>query len=205
MMLTKGVRASAYRWPSIESKMTTVTISQKAERNKRNLEKVGRIAAFVAVVALSIAIVLWGDRLKNLPTYGYPAIFLVSLLGNLSVIFPAPSYLVVFAASSTLDPLAVGVIAGLGATLGELTGYVAGASGKGMIENRPIYQRIRVAIEKWGMWIIFLLGAIPNFFFDIGGMVAGATRMPLWRFILAAWLGKSIRLTAVAMTGSAWL
>lgn len=185
--------------------MATVTISQKAERNKRNLQKVGRIGAFASVVALSLAILIWGDQLKNLPVYGYPAIFLVSLLGNLSVIFPAPSYLVVFAASSTLDPLAVGVIAGLGATLGELTGYVAGASGKGVIENRPVYQRIRAAIEKWGMGIIFLLGVIPNFFFDIGGMVAGATRMPLWRFILAAWLGKSIRLTALAMSGSAWL
>lgn len=185
--------------------MTTATISQRAERKKRNLQKIGRIAAFVSVVALSMVIVLWGNRLEHLPFYGYPAIFLVSLLGNLSVIFPAPSYLVVFAASSTLDPLAAGVIAGLGATLGELTGYVAGASGKAVIENRPIYQRIRAAIEKWGVWTIFLLGVIPNFFFDIGGMVAGATRMSLWRFILAAWLGKSIRLTVVAMTGSAWL
>ena len=185
--------------------MTTATISQKAERNKRNLQKIGRIAAFVSVIALSVAIIIWGDQVEDLPIYGYPAIFLVSLLGNLSVIFPAPSYIVVFAASSTLDPIAVGVIAGLGATLGELTGYVAGVSGKGVIENRPTYQRIRIAVEKWGVWIIFLLGVIPNFFFDIGGMVAGATRMPLWRFILAAWLGKSIRLTIVAMTGSAWL
>jgi membrane protein YqaA with SNARE-associated domain len=185
--------------------MTTITISQKAERKKQNLQRVGRIAAFVSVVVLSLAIVMWGDQLENLPIYGYPAIFLVSLVGNLSVIFPAPSYIVVFAASSTLDPIAVGVIAGLGATLGEITGYVAGASGKGMVEKRPTYQRIRLAVEKWGVWIIFLLGVIPNFFFDIGGMVAGATRMPLWRFLLAAWLGKSIRLTIVAMSGSAWL
>jgi len=185
--------------------MTSVTISQKAETNKRNLQRIGRVVAFVLVIALSVAILLWGNQIERLPVYGYPAIFLVSLIGNLSVIFPAPSYIVVFAASSTLDPVAVGVIAGLGATLGELTGYVAGASGKGVIENRPIYRRIRDAIEKWGVWIIFLLGVIPNFFFDIGGMVAGATRMPVWRFILAAWLGKSIRLTIVAMTGSAFL
>ena len=185
--------------------MTSATISQKAETNKRNLQRIGRVAAFVSVIALSVALVVWGDELERLPVYGYPAIFLVSLLGNLSVIFPAPSYLVVFAASGTLNPVAVGVIAGLGATLGELTGYVAGVSGKGVIENRPIYQRIRGAVEKWGVWIIFLLGVIPNFFFDIGGMVAGATRMSLWRFILAAWLGKSIRLTIVAMTGSAIL
>jgi membrane protein YqaA with SNARE-associated domain len=185
--------------------MTTVTISQKSEKNKRNFQKIGRVAAFVAVVALSLAIVMWGDQLENLHVYGYPAIFLISLLGNLSVLFPAPSYLVVFAASSTLDPVAVGVIAGLGASLGEISGYVVGASGKGVIEKKPIYQRVRAAVEKWGMWIIFLLGAVPNPFFDIGGMVAGATRMPLWRFLLAAWLGKSLRLTIVAMTGSAWL
>jgi membrane protein YqaA with SNARE-associated domain len=186
--------------------MTTVTINQKAEKNsKGTLQKVGRVVAFVSVIALSIAMVIWGDQVKHLDVYGYPAIFLVSLLGNLSVIFPAPSYIVVFAASSTLDPIAVGIIAGLGAALGETTGYIAGASGKGVVENRPIYQRIQGAVDKWGVWIIFLLGVVPNFFFDIGGMVAGATRMSLWRFLLAAWLGKSIRLTIVAMTGSAWL
>jgi len=187
--------------------MATISIDQKAEANKRNLRRIGRVAAFASVVALSVAVIVWGDRIESLPIYGYPAIFLVSLLGNLSVIFPAPSYLVVFAAggSGALDPIAVGVIAGLGATLGELTGYLAGASGKGVIEKRPIYQRIRRAVEKWGMGIIFILGVVPNFFFDIGGMVAGATRMSIWRFILAAWLGKSIRLTIVAMTGSAWL
>ena len=90
--------------------MTGVTISQKAERNKRNLQRIGRIAAFVTIIALSIAMVIWGDEVENLPVYGYPAIFLISLLGNLSVIFPAPSYIVVFAASSTLNPIAVGVI-----------------------------------------------------------------------------------------------
>jgi len=185
--------------------MATVSIDRKAEANKRLLQTIGRVAGFVFAVALSVAIIAWSDQIENLPVYGYPAIFLVSLLGNLSVIFPAPSYLVVFAASGALDPIAVGVVAGLGATLGELTGYLAGASGKGVVEDRPTYQRVCRAVEKWGMGIIFLLGVIPNFFFDIGGMVAGATRMPVWRFLLAAWLGKSIRLTLVAMSGSAWL
>ncbi len=185
--------------------MATVSVGREAENKKRNFQRIGRVFAFAFVIALSVATVIWSDQIENLPVYGYPAIFLVSLLGNLSVIFPAPSYLFVFAASSTLDPIAVGIIAGLGATLGELTGYLAGASGKGVIENRPTYQRICRAVERWGVWIIFLLGVVPNFFFDIGGMVAGATRMSLWRFILAAWLGKSIRLTIVAMSGSAWL
>ena len=152
--------------------MATVSIGRKAEANKRLLQTIGRVAAVVFVVALSVAIIAWSDQIENLPVYGYPAIFLISLLGNLSVIFPAPSYLVVFAASGSgaLDPIAVGVLAGLGATLGELTGYLAGASGKGVVEDRPTYQRVCRAVEKWGMGIIFLLGVIPNFFFDIGAL-----------------------------------
>lgn len=185
--------------------MSTVSIGRKVEANRGLLQTIGRVASFVFVAALSVAMIVWSDQIENLPIYGYPAVFLISLLGNLSVIFPTPSYLVVFAAGSTLDPIAIGVLAGLGASLGELTGYLAGASGKGVVEDRPAYQRICRAMEKWGMGIIFLLGVIPNFLFDVGGMVAGATRMPLWRFILAAWLGKSIRLTVVAMSGSAWL
>ena len=187
-------------WKVVER--ATIKLGKITADNKGLLQKIGRVTAFVFVFLLSAAIFVWGDRIENLPVYGYPAVFLISFLGNLSVILPAPSYLVVFAAGATLDPIVIGIVAGLGATLGELSGYLAGASGKAVIEERPVYQRISLAISKWGMGIIFLLGVIPNFFFDIGGMLAGATRMSLWKFILAAWMGKSIRLSVVALIGS---
>jgi membrane protein DedA with SNARE-associated domain len=49
-------------------------------------------------------------------------------------------------------------------------------------------------MERHGMLAIFLLAAIPNPIFDVGGLIAGVLKMPVWRFLLAAIIGKSIRL-----------
>ena len=185
--------------------MTTLTSSVKVSANKKRWQTIGRIGGFSVVIAITLAIIIWGDEVKNLPIYGYPAIFIISVLGNATVVFPAPSYLVVFAAGSTLDPIGIGIVAGLGGALGELTGYLAGASGKGSVDERPIYKRIHKGMLKSGTIVIFLLAAIPNLFFDFGGMLAGATRMPVWRFVLVAWAGKSIRMTIIALTGSMFL
>ena len=49
--------------------------------------------------------------------------------------------------------------------------------------------------------VIFKLAAIPNPLFDIGGLVAGALGMPIWRFLLSVWLGKSLRFALLATIG----
>jgi len=100
-----------------------------------------------------------------------------------------------------LNPLAVGIAAGLGAALGELTGYLAGIGGRAVIERRGFYDRLEGWMRKGGPLVIFLLAAIPNPAFDVGGMMAGALRMPIWHFYLAAWAGKSVRFTLLAMGG----
>jgi membrane protein YqaA with SNARE-associated domain len=164
-----------------------------------------RILGLLVAIAITVGIYLARDQIAQLPAYGFPTVFLISLLGNASVIVPAPSFAVAFVAGGSLNPIAVGVIAGLGAALGELTGYLAGASGKGVVDRRPTYQKLRRGMEKSGFLVIFTLGVVPNFLFDVGGILAGAVRMPVWQFLLAAWLGKSIRLSIVAATGYLWL
>ena len=182
--------------------MATLASDLKVEANKRRWRTIGRIGGFTLVVAITVAIFVWGEEVPNLPIYGYPAVFLISLVGNATLVLPAPFYLVVGAAGSTLDPLTVGIVAGLGAALGELTGYLAGASGKGSVEEKRHYKWIERHMKKSGPIVIFLLGAIPNFFFDIGGLLAGVTRMPVWQFLLVAWAGKSVRMTIIALVGS---
>jgi membrane protein YqaA with SNARE-associated domain len=182
--------------------MATLASDLKVEARKRRWRLFARIGGFALVVAITVAILLWGKEVPNLPIYGYPAVFLISLLGNATLVFPAPSYLVVGAAGSNLDPLTVGIVAGLGAALGELTGYLAGASGKSSVEEKKHYLWVERHMKKSGHIVIFLLGAIPNFFFDIGGLLAGVTRMPIWQFILLAWAGKSIRMTVIALVGN---
>lgn len=171
------------------------------ERKKRRVQA-GRAVAFLLVLGISVAIMLGRNQIERLAVYTYPAVFLVSLLGHATVLMPVPSFAVAFTAGVALDPLVVGLVAGLGAAIGEMTGYLAGFGGQGVIEDRPLFRRIRRWMEKSGTLVIFLLSALPNPFFDVGGMMAGVARMPIWRFLLAGWLGKSIRLSVVAFTGA---
>jgi len=100
------------------------------------------------------------------------------------------------------QPFLRALAAGSGATLGELTGYLVGFSGQGVVENKKWYDRISRWMLKYGDLTIFLLALIPNPFFDIAGMVAGALKMPLWRFLLWVWLGKCLKMLAFALGGA---
>lgn len=160
------------------------------------------VAAVLAAIGISVGIVLLRDHIKDFAIYGYPGVFLISLIGNATLILPAPSYAVVFAVGGALNPVAVGIVAGLGAALGELTGFLAGIGGRAVVEDRALYRRLENRMRsKGGVVVIFLLALIPNPAFDIGGIVAGTLRMPVWQFVLAAWAGKSIRFMLVAFSG----
>ena len=161
-----------------------------------------RVLAFLFIVVLSLLIIRYGNRLAVLGAYGYPGLFLLNLLASATLILPAPGIALAFAAGAALNPFLVGLAVGSGSTLGELTGYIAGASGRGMIKNDPNYPRVRDAMAKYGLWIIILLSLVPNPIFDIAGMVAGATRIPVWQFLAAAWIGKVAKATLIALAGA---
>ena len=161
-----------------------------------------RLLVILAVLGLSVAIFALRGQFKEMAAVGYPGIFLVSLLGNATIVLPAPSLALVFAMGSALPPLFVGLAAGAGEALGELTGYAAGFGGRGVIEDRKTFQRLEAWMQRAGGITVFVLSAIPNPFVDLAGMAAGALRYPIWRFLLACWLGKTLKTTLVAWAGS---
>jgi membrane protein YqaA with SNARE-associated domain len=160
-----------------------------------------RLLALVVVVGISVAIFAWRKQLAGLGVYGYPGIFLLSLIGNATVILPAPSLAIVFVAGSSLSPLLVGLAAGTGEALGEMTGYVIGLGGGSVIEHGPRYAQIHDWMERRGLWVILILSMIPNPFFDLAGISAGASGVPAWKFLLVCWAGKVVKTTLVAWTG----
>lgn len=180
------------------------SIDQHPILNWRTIRQspLGRFASIAAILAFSAAILLAWDNIERLGLYGYPAVFIVSMIANAAFLLPAPGIALVFAAGGVLDPIAVGVTAGLGAALGELTGYFVGMSGQTVFEDRPLYWRIESWMRKSGTLAIFVLAAVPNPVFDIGGLIAGVLRMPAWRFVLGAWLGKSLRFVILAYAGA---
>ncbi|GAB4506301.1 MAG: VTT domain-containing protein [Anaerolineales bacterium] len=172
------------------------------ERAQRARMTVLRIFVLLIVLAVTGLIVYFRDRLQQFAGYGYPGVFLVSLAGNATVVLPAPSLAVVFAMGAVLKPVLVGLVAGVGEALGELTGYLAGFSGRALIENRARYEQITAWMRRNGALTVLVLSFIPNPFFDLAGMAAGALKYPVWKFLLFCWTGKTMKTTLIALAGA---
>jgi uncharacterized membrane protein YdjX (TVP38/TMEM64 family) len=97
--------------------------------------------------------------------------------------------------------LVVGVVAGFAESLGEFTGYAAGVGGSAILEKRQIYQRIRTWIERRAFLTVFAMAFAPAPLFDVAGVAAGATRVPIRVFYPAVLTGKICRDIIVATAG----
>lgn len=164
--------------------------------------QVARIGAIIFVIALTVILFLNRSKVQQLGALGYPGIFLVSILANATIILPVPGILITSAMGAIFNPFWVAVAAGTGAALGELTGYLAGFGGQGIIENRKWYDRFERWMKKYGDITIFVLAIIPNPLFDVAGLTAGALRMPLWRYLIWVTLGKIIKMMIFAYFGA---
>jgi uncharacterized membrane protein YdjX (TVP38/TMEM64 family) len=161
-----------------------------------------RIAALVAVILISVYIFSIRDQAARLAIYGYPGIFLISFLSYATVILPAPGIAIIFTMGTIFNPLAVGLVAGAGAALGELVGYLAGFSGQAVVEHRDHYERLTHWMEKNGALTVFLLALVPNPFFDVAGIIAGILKMPVAKFLFWCWAGETLKMTMFAYLGS---
>ena len=168
----------------------------------RFLMNILRILALVAVVGITLFFYSIRDRMEEFQQWGYPGIFLIALLANATVLLPAPGVAVIYAMGAIFsNPFGVGLAAGLGGTVGELSGYLAGFSGQAIVERMDVYNRVKPWVDKYGGWAILVLAAIPNPFFDIAGIAAGIAKMPLQTFLLFAGIGQLIKMTAFALAG----
>jgi len=161
-----------------------------------------RIFALAAVIGITVYIYSIRERVDEFAAYGYPGIFLVMLMANATVIIPAPGVAVVFAMGSVFNPILVALAAGTGGAIGELSGYLAGFSGQAIVENTQTYDRISPWVQKYGVWAILVLSAIPNPFFDLAGIAAGVAKIPVWKFLLFCWAGQIIKMAMFAYAGA---
>jgi len=164
--------------------------------------KVIRVLALLFVVALTVVIFLFRDRIRHLEGYGYLGVFLISVLAYATVIIPLPGVVITTAMGAVFNPLWVAVAAGSGAGIGELTGYLAGFSGQAVVEQAGWYERIEKWMRKYGDPTILILAAIPNPLFDVVGIVAGVLKMPIYRFLFWAVMGNIIKMLFFAYGGA---
>jgi uncharacterized membrane protein YdjX (TVP38/TMEM64 family) len=183
------------------SQLNEVTTSAERKQERRNGLLV-RIAAIAAAIIITIVIILFSNRIEELQALGYVGAFLIMLIGNATVVFPVPGIVFVIAMGSTLNPWLVGLAAGPGAALGEFTGYLAGYGGAAPLEKTKMYKRFDRWMDRFGPLIVFAFAVFPNPVFDMAGLLAGASHMPWWQFLVAAWLGKTIQGIGLAWAGA---
>ena len=184
--------------------MESEPLAESAEPRK-GLSKRGmtilRIVILVAVIALTVVLLIYRDSIQALKGYGYPGIFLFSILANATILVPIPGVVFTSAMGAVFNPFWVSIAAGAGASLGELSGYLAGFSGQAVVENRQNYERVVHWMEKYGDITILVLAFIPNPLFDLAGMVAGILKMPIWKFLIYCVIGKILKMMMFAYAG----
>ena len=160
-----------------------------------------RAVVMLAVIALTIVLLIYRDQIQVLQAYGYPGIFLFSILANATVLVPIPGVIFTSAMGAVFNPFWVAIAAGAGAALGELSGYLAGFSGQAVVENAKRYDQVVHWMEKYGDITILVLAFIPNPLFDLAGMTAGILKMPVWKFLIYCVIGKILKMMMFAYAG----
>jgi len=159
---------------------------------RRVLPALGLLVAIAIMVG--IFYLYWQNPyiFRELRAYGYLGAFIISVILNATIILPVSNMAIMMTLGATLpSPLIVGLAGGAGAAIGEMTGYVAGRSGRGLLVKNKVYTRVESWVKRWGWIAVFIMSIFP-FVFDIVGIIAGALRMPFWRFVLACWGGRTI-------------
>jgi uncharacterized membrane protein YdjX (TVP38/TMEM64 family) len=164
-----------------------------------------RLVALTAVIAITVYIYSIRDRAAEFEQYGYLGIFVISFMAYATVVLPAPGVAVVAAMGGVFNPFLVGLVAGLGAACGELVGYLAGYSGRGVAEKIKIYDQLVSFTRRFGAWGVLILSIIPNPFFDLAGLAAGTLKLSVYRFFLACWVGETAKMMVFAYGGATFL
>jgi membrane protein YqaA with SNARE-associated domain len=131
--------------------------------------------------------------IERFSSAAYLVVFGTTLVSNAGIVVPVAIHIsIMVAAASEWDPVLIALVASVAGALGEITGYYAGYLGKRIVlaESMPGYGRLVAWMKRYGPWAIFVISFQPILPVDIAGLVAGASKIPLWKFLLPCWAGK---------------
>lgn len=137
--------------------------------------------------------------------FGYLGAFAVSFLGNATILVPFPYVVIPFVLGADMghNPWLVGLVSGIGAAMGEMTGYFAGYYGGRLLKEEDKinafseYVQRRPSMTPFMIWVLAVM-PIPD---DILIVPLGVARYSWWRVFVPLLIGKAIFLTAIAWAG----
>lgn len=103
------------------------------------------------------------DFVNYFAQFGYLGIFLISVIGSISVIFPIPYTISYYIFGATMDPLFVAIVGGLGSAIGEVSGYLLGYYGQRLVNEKQKKKMIYLMkiFDRYGPITLFLFALTP--------------------------------------------
>jgi len=185
----------------IEERVDSVAVRSQDWLLKHRDAIVRIIMILVVLGCIVVGVVMWLTGSLDFRTVGYPGIWVFNFIGSASIFVPVPGLAAVCVGGHpdlALNLVAVGVIAGSAQALGELSGYVAGVTGQGLLQRSRHYPRACDWMRRRGTIFLFLMAVIPNPVFDIAGMAAGSTGYSVRKFLAVLFVAKSLRSVGIA-------
>ena len=139
--------------------------------------------------------------------FGFIGVFLVSLIGASSIVFPIPYTVVIFwlSANTNLNPIFLMISAGVGSALGEIVGYTVGYAAKGVVgekTRRKFDAMLKVLMKHKNIWplLIFLFAftPLPD---DLIFVPLGLARFNFFRVFFPCLMGKLAMFYVIIMGG----
>lgn len=159
-------------------------------------------AALAALLAFNLVVyLLLGTEpvqaaLGRLEGWGIVGAFVLAFVTNVTVALPVPyNPIVLQMMEASQNPWLIALVVALGASLGEISGYLAGRAGRGSFAGTRfgdwIARQLRHPMRAF--WVIVGVSAPPFPAFDVAGVMAGALGVRWWLFFSAAFCGRLIR------------
>lgn len=188
--------------------------SKKSGEKKSFIIKYGGlifiVAVIVAFIILAVTGVNFGQILANTVfdfyreggDFGiYLGIFLISIFGNFTIIFPVPyviAIIVISAVVPSVNPIILGIVAGLGASIGEVSAWLIGRGSKEFAKDSEQMNRMAKYVEKgWAPLLIFIFAAtpLPD---DAFLVVLGFAQYSLMKTLIWCFFGKFVLCTLMS-------
>jgi membrane protein YqaA with SNARE-associated domain len=142
---------------------------------------------------------------------GYPGTFLVCLIGSASVVVEVPFAGVPFvlgglqdglSGTFIFDPWLLGILSGVGATIGDMTSYALGYGGRRLIDESSStgFSKFIEDHPRATPLVVFVLAATP-LPLDPAVVALGVARYSWWKLFLPCLVGEAIFLTLVSWAG----
>ena len=156
--------------------------------------------SMLILVAFSITGFAMKEFVKEHAPVTYLGVFLVCSIANSTVLLPAPSILVVLQYSIILNPVVVAIYGALGASLGEIVGFMTGAHGRHFVSGKLI-RKIEAHFPSHPYIFLLVFSALPLPLFDVVGMMAGAVRLNKLKFYLICLAGNLFKMLMFVWMG----